>query len=221
MTIKHKRFTQCDSTQKFLLSPVGENFNLCSTQQQTAGKGRADHHWEQFTGSLAFSCELTPNSQLTLTALEVGIILCQYLEENIGFTAKLKWPNDILDKNGNKIGGILINNGARLIVGIGLNWCGKHPQYHSIHHQQSLLADKYHSIPKEIYNYLLNNRIDNDQLHTKWNSLCFHLNKVVQITDRDQKVTGTFLGIGTYGEALLENNNTNISCYAGSLIVLE
>ena len=218
--MQHFKLQSCSSTQDYLkekIATIKNDFCLVSTQSQTQGKGRHGNSWQQFNNSLAFSFLLQPNQVVTLTSLEISVLLTEYFNQNI----LLKWPNDLL-VNRNKCGGILCNIiDDIVIVGVGINlgriensnFNFKLPAT-SIDSERVLVPDEYHSIPEEIYSYIINNRINSEQVLSRWSSLCAHLNSEVIIDSQ----LGIFAGVGSNGEALLKvNDNKTQSIWSGSL----
>ena len=118
----------CESTQKEARlwaeewAPTG---SLVVANAQTEGRGRLGRSWHSEPGkNLAFSMVLRPALRIQdapLICLAAGVGLAEALNLSI------KWPNDILDPEGRKIGGILAemetSNGRlkHAIVGIGVN----------------------------------------------------------------------------------------------------
>jgi BirA family biotin operon repressor/biotin-[acetyl-CoA-carboxylase] ligase len=102
-----------------------------AAELQTAGRGRLGRVWQSPTGNLAISFVLRPNltlSQLPLLVLAAGVAAV----EAIGEPVRLKWPNDLIDPAGRKVGGILAETdvstaGRFVIVGFGVN-VGAHPE---------------------------------------------------------------------------------------------
>lgn len=99
-------------------------------EEQLTGRGRMDRKWHspKYTG-IWMSLILRPNLSLTkapqLTLL-AAVSVVQAIEEVIGLSPEIKWPNDILI-NGKKITGILTELQAEadrinsIIMGIGIN----------------------------------------------------------------------------------------------------
>ena len=88
---------------------------------QSAGRGRRGRFWLSLPGAaVLFSAHLPmakPASGLTVAA-GVGLwrVLKQYAD------VKLKWPNDLLDCRGRKLGGILTEaRGGGIVIGVGIN----------------------------------------------------------------------------------------------------
>ncbi|MBT8249112.1 MAG: biotin--[acetyl-CoA-carboxylase] ligase [Acidimicrobiia bacterium] len=93
---------------------------------QTAGRGRRGNTWENADRSLALSVGLTlpwSPEELTVLPLTAGVIVAEALDDRCD--TFLKWPNDLVDDAGGKLGGILVESErsqpARVIIGIGLN----------------------------------------------------------------------------------------------------
>ncbi len=95
--------------------------------EQTAGRGRGNKTWVSTRGSLAFSLLVQRPLEVDdprhgLIALATADAACQYLEEEPGLPAGIKWPNDIMLRDG-KLGGILIESAGSdlLVIGCGIN----------------------------------------------------------------------------------------------------
>ncbi len=102
---------------------------------QTAGRGRLDRRWEAPPGTaLLFSVLLRPGwpaergAWLTMLA---GLAAAEAIEAVAGLAVALKWPNDVVLRQGDgwgKVGGVLLDAAldgdgrlAQAVVGIGLN----------------------------------------------------------------------------------------------------
>lgn len=227
----HVHLEKCKSTQTHLKDHLPELLSenrdtLVSSENQTEGVGRKGTHWEHFDSSVTFSFTLLPNEQMTLTSLEVGVLILKFLKTKSSDELYLKWPNDILNTDGEKCGGILsqLIDGI-LIVGIGLNFEGKVNDRGNFKFpigylkKGSFLQSFKKKLPAEIYNFILTNRITQSQVISEWNKKNFFKNKAVTIKDGTTFVTGSFLGIGTIGEALIQDQLTKktISFVTGSL----
>lgn len=124
-------FRSLDSTNEFLLTqkdlPSG---TICTTEMQTAGRGRRGRQWHSpFAQNLYFSLLWhfqTQPEKLKALSLVVGICVADTLTELGVENIRLKWPNDIY-LNGRKLGGILIESrifnqqSQQMVIGIGLN----------------------------------------------------------------------------------------------------
>jgi BirA family biotin operon repressor/biotin-[acetyl-CoA-carboxylase] ligase len=100
------------------------------TDHQTAGRGRQGRRWLSRPGSsiclsIAYTFDGRPTA-LSAATLPVGVAVVRALEDAGIPGARLKWPNDIVIRDG-KLGGVLteVHSSARdktsIVVGIGLN----------------------------------------------------------------------------------------------------
>lgn len=227
MNIVH--LDECDSTQEYLKTHLA-NFMatdpdvLVNTLEQNSGIGRSGKHWHHYPGNLAFSFTLKPHEVLTLTSLEVAVLIGHYFSDKYRKNIYLKWPNDLLDDMGDKCGGIIIHNsGNSLVVGVGLNLiedenpvADEYP--HGFIFSHNIFTDNYKKIiPEKIYEYILENRLSSDEILRSWQSMSFHQNKLVAFEDGNKISSGIFVGVGSEGQAFIEENGTIRSIYSGSL----
>ena len=108
---------------------------LVMTERQTMGRGRQGRRWESspqgFYGTFGFLAT-KPVSALVGLSLVVGSVLAEVFE-SLSCSVGLKWPNDVLDRHGRKISGILIElapvtSGTVVLIGIGINLVGQPEQ---------------------------------------------------------------------------------------------
>ncbi len=111
------------------LPPRANHAAVVLAEHQTGGRGRRGRGWIAPPGgaiclSLAWQYPDLP-ADLSALSLVVGLCVVEALAE-LGVTARLKWPNDLVTSAG-KLGGILIEMRAEaggpvhVVVGIGLN----------------------------------------------------------------------------------------------------
>ena len=113
----------CGSTQD-LLVPADPEGAVVVADEQTAGRGRQGRRWSAPAGkAILSSILLRPPSdrrqpELSLVA---GVAVADAVEEALGLSAQIKWPNDVL-VNRKKVAGILAEarDGA-VVLGIGVN----------------------------------------------------------------------------------------------------
>ena len=91
---------------------------------QSSGRGRRGRSWTVPSGSsLLMSVLLFPSGGLEqisrLMALG-AVAVAELVADRIGREARIKWPNDVR-VDGRKIAGILVERGAGVVIGIGLN----------------------------------------------------------------------------------------------------
>jgi len=120
-------FEEIDSTSNLAASHSGEKENnglVIIADSQTYGRGQHGRVWNANKGqSVLLSVLLFPPDCLKRPAILTAwaaVAVCNTIQDFLGIRASIKWPNDIL-MDGRKISGILIEQSAGTIVGIGLN----------------------------------------------------------------------------------------------------
>jgi BirA family biotin operon repressor/biotin-[acetyl-CoA-carboxylase] ligase len=216
--MNHIHLETCPSTQDHLLSlnDLSQD-TLVSSDLQTTGRGRRENKWLSGQGSISMSFTLTPNEVLTLSSAEVSILICEYFKNK----TKIKWPNDLLNLEGQKCGGVILQKvGETLVVGVGLNMTFV-PVEKFDYPVGSILniEDNFNtqSESESLYKFILANRLSAVQVRSKWKKFCSHLNKEVILTEDSIIFHGKFLGIGDHGQALLESSFDIKELYNGSL----
>lgn len=220
--INQIHFEEIRSTQEYLVDnkDLHNSKTLISTDLQTKGTGQYGRNWDFKSGDIAFSAIVELNEQPTLTSLEMAVIMSWYLEEFHEKDISFKWPNDLLNSEGKKVGGILLNkvDDTKAIIGVGLN-CNTHDDSNYNYPAGSLdlrVAAKIEAL--NIYQYILTNRQSAQTVINEWESRCVHLNKNISIKDGQGEHTGTFVGVGQFGQAKLDISNTIQEFYSGSII---
>lgn len=95
-------------------------------ESQTAGRGRLGRSWETVEGSLALSVILRPTLPLERVPL-VSLAAAVAVAEACGPEYRIKWPNDVLGPERQKVAGLLaeVEGDGRsvrwVVVGVGLN----------------------------------------------------------------------------------------------------
>ena len=226
--ILHHHFEKLSSTQKYLKEhleglSLDSSRILISTDLQTNGIGRRNKSWHHKENALAFSFTLPTSNKKSIISLEMVVLLVLFLK-NKGYEISLKWPNDLLNKKGQKCGGVIIHLLKDIfIVGVGINWgiCSFEEECQYIpgvlDESRTLLKQDYRNIPFLIYNYILNHRLSEQEIQKKWMEFCIHMGKSVKISENNKVFEGVFTGVGTCGEAMLINQNETKSFFTGSL----
>lgn len=104
---------------------------VLAVEWQSGGRGRMGRTWHSGLGNALtfsllwrFDCGLASLSGLSLAA---GVALIRALRSLGSEGAQLKWPNDVLDENGAKLAGVLVEaqgdmlGPSAVVIGIGLN----------------------------------------------------------------------------------------------------
>lgn len=233
----HQHFNTIGSTQIFLKENLErllskEHDILISCSEQTGGIGRKGNSWDTYPNSLAMSFTLKPNSRPTLTPIEIGLIAIKFFHKKFRKELFLKWPNDILTKDGKKCGGILCQyiDEQTVIAGLGVNLGqlslktdkGYKHGLGNVDESLVLTEEDQEKISKELYEEFLNSRyFSNVELIDEFRKYCHHMNKEVFIFEDEKDYIGTFRGIGENGEALVEINNKIKMFLSSSLTILD
>ncbi len=124
----HQHFNSIASTQTYLkdnleLLKEKDDDILISASEQSAGLGQRGNQWDNYPNNITLSFTLEPQRVATLTPLEIGILVISFIKKKFNQDLFLKWPNDILTKEGKKCGGILCQyiDSSTVIVGVGIN----------------------------------------------------------------------------------------------------
>jgi BirA family biotin operon repressor/biotin-[acetyl-CoA-carboxylase] ligase len=126
-------FGEIGSTNSYLLGetcPAPGRCRVALTENQTNGRGRRDRVWlsPRSSGlclSMAFTFRAMPEEFPSLS-LAIGIGIAQALERLGIHGIGLKWPNDIIARDG-KLGGVLSEvhpargSGTTVVAGVGIN----------------------------------------------------------------------------------------------------
>lgn len=221
--MQHIHLHTCASTQSYLRENLDELLTkntdiLVSTENQTSGYGRQEKNWQQYSGSIAFSFTLAQHKISTLTSIEIGLLAIRYLNSEFDSNLKIKWPNDILNSRGEKIGGIICHTHNKLkvlIAGVGINFVHREKikeghDFPASQIENSLGLQELETLPLKIYEYILNNRLESKNLFQDFDKYNFFHNKNVKMTDSKLQVTGIFKGLNEFGLALIEDSDSTI-----------
>jgi len=126
-------FSEIESTNSYLLAqpaPPRGRFRVALAEHQTAGRGRLGRQWQSppssgLCMSMSYTFAGTP-AQFSAVTLAIGTGVATALEAMGVRGVGLKWPNDIVIRDG-KLGGILTElrtakGGDRcIVIGVGIN----------------------------------------------------------------------------------------------------
>ncbi len=224
--MQHQHFNQIHSTQMYLRENINDFSDtevLISCDEQTGGIGRTGNKWDFYPDSLAMSFLVTPNFVPTLTTLEIGLLIVQFIKQKFDHKLILKWPNDLMTVDLKKCGGIISNyiDDKTIISGLGINFTSPTKSYN--YEAGSICLNTSINIKElslEIYLYILKNRIlDSTKLTTLFTIECAHLNSQVTLVDADNLYCGIFRGISQKGEALIEIDGILKQFLSGTLLL--
>ena len=246
----HIHLQECQSTQQEVIQRIDAAKGraiLVSTENQTLGRGQRGKQWKFYPGSLAFSFTMKPPAMAQLASMEVAILFCRYVGENV----KLKWPNDLIFE-GKKCGGILCQLVHDvLIVGMGINItqgeiggdqrgepeaCSLHAsgkrrggrppkapggeQLHFNFEPTSFSWEGSHlqeKWPYSFYQYLLANRLGDCDLIIE-EFYQYCDHMKKNVSIENQNIKGTFIGVDLDGAAIIEQGEKKHRIISGSLI---
>ena len=237
MDFKIVNIESVPSTNKYLFDLIGkkdeEEGLVIITDNQTAGKGLGDNHWESQAGkNLTFSILLKPSflkpeMQFVLTQIvSIAILKVCKKELNSEFL-KIKWPNDIYAGN-KKLAGILVQNivkGSSIshsVIGIGLNvnqdkFVSNAPNPVSMIqlmgrpiNKDLLLEDILNEI-ETIYKSLTAEKVT--WLNNNYTSNLYRIDQPHFFTDKDGRFEGEILGVNNYGQLKVKKANGQIYNY--------
>ncbi len=198
-------------------------------EHQTAGRGRRGRVWEgqdqgQTGRNLTFSLLLSPQpdlGRLSLLPLAAGVALAQTTRHLAG-VGGLKWPNDLLDAQGRKLAGILLEADlrgeevSRAVLGVGLN-VGSAPA------GAACLNDVAPGLRRGEVLLALLSALDTwlaapaEQILDAWRARSVTLGQQVQVQTRAGVVSGTAQDIGPDGALLVQAAGTLHRVTAGDV----
>jgi BirA family transcriptional regulator, biotin operon repressor / biotin---[acetyl-CoA-carboxylase] ligase len=114
------------------MAEAGEpEWTLVAAGHQTEGRGRLGRAWTDVPGgALLFSFILRPDlppARTGLLSLLAGAAMAEAIRAMTGRRVTCKWPNDLLVRDGSKVGGILVESSVAdgvvryVVVGVGVN----------------------------------------------------------------------------------------------------
>jgi BirA family biotin operon repressor/biotin-[acetyl-CoA-carboxylase] ligase len=120
---------EAGSTNADLVAAAGRDApegTVLVAEHQVAGRGRLDRVWTSPPrAGLTVSVLLRPDvpaARRGWLPLLTGVALAEAVGESTGVLASVKWPNDLLARDGRKLAGILAESSGRaVVVGTGLN----------------------------------------------------------------------------------------------------
>lgn len=247
-------FEELDSTsvwlrEQFVGKPIGSvddcfSTHLCATNWQTAGIARRGKTWQTKPGNITFSVlstTSTPAKDLLGLSLVTGIGVADCLQETLGVSVQLKWPNDVL-VNDAKLGGLLTEissvpgkqGGAALcqvLTGIGVNFLAdpdvlklgigatsleKEALSLTLEQRDELigkLAASVLSAHQRFYNHGWS------VFAERWKALDWLLNKDVLIHSQQTTEQAVARGVNEQGALLVERDGATYPVYSGDVSV--
>ena len=204
--------------------------------QQTQGRGRRGRSWECFNSGLYCTFISKPAvsvEKLAGLSLAVGVATIRMLEKIVPGFFTLKWPNDVLARDGRKLSGTLIEivrdieGDPCVLIGIGLNCAGVAPETISAcalseYSQQDIEPEHISGLlAAELLPVLADFYVNGfPYFKNEWLSFAAHTGKDVLVTDEKGAVTGRFLGLGDTGTLLLDTGEGQREIAVGDVAAL-
>ena len=194
--------------------------DVIATEYQSAGRGRLDRKFDAPKSSaLMFSFYIEPTREKTdwsfltlLTGLSAVFTLTALDPES---SPTLKWPNDILIKDG-KVGGIIAQATSEgVIIGLGLN-VGMTQDELPVAHATSLALNDFSILDRNlilasflnIFEELLERWQDGEDLRHLYNERSSTIGREVRIEHPDGSYkNGKAVGVTPTGELILEDGS--------------
>lgn len=208
-------------------------------EEQTAGRGRLGRRWVAPKGSsLQFSILLRPDlplSQAFCLTRMAALAVADTLRDELGLTATLKWPNDVL-LNGKKCTGILIETTlegdavAFATVGIGLNVNFSMRDLPELAPFATTLADELgHPVDRNKLAQALLARLDayyiqlqeGADLYAEWRSRLVTLGRMVRVATPNGIEQGIAEDVARDGALLLRQGDLLVPLYAGDVTIVK
>ncbi len=211
-------------------------------ERQSRGKGRLGRRWVSPPGaniymSVVLRPALHPRDATLLTLL--SSVACAYaIIERTGLEVKIKWPNDI-QVSGRKLGGILLETRAEpdvisyAVVGMGINVNMKASDFPASikeiatsvlketgrrHRRTPLAAAILNHMSDELKTLEKEGR---KPLLKKWRELSSTLGMKVKVTEGEETLTGTAMGIDDEGRLILRLSNRKLrKISSGDLVMV-
>jgi len=203
--------------------------------EQNSAYGRMARKWHASSGGLWFSLLLKPKMLLQNVAqisLVASLSVAQALI-NLGFSAQIKWPNDIFI-SGKKVCGILVETAAEadmvrwVALGIGLNINNLLP-FELLNTSTTLSLEKGATVSRievlrevllefeKAYSQFLKDGFVG--MKENYNALSYLINKNVKVASLDSEYFGKAVGIDSYGRLLVKQNGTVSKFLSGDVSV--
>ena len=113
---------ECDSTMSESLSLPGRGWQRIRSRKQVSGHGRGGSKWESLEGDLTATWRVAIGDETETSPGLIQTSVGSAVARIIG--CRTKWPNDLIDEQGMKLGGIIVessSNETGMRVGIGIN----------------------------------------------------------------------------------------------------
>ena len=212
--------TQITLKERLELDSKLPDFYYVISERQFSGRGRGDHEWVSSTGNLHASILLRtlPIEPPTWAPLWVSVCTHRALVKLGADDTRisLKWPNDLWIDGSFKVAGVLCEKkGAEIIAGIGLNLV-QSPLVSSgvVPFREDQVAPEAITVLEAIIEEMASLKsLEQLIAHYERHSL-FKNGATISWRSNDKVLEGVVLGLGEYGEMLVESEGRKIPLYS-------
>lgn len=197
---------------------IQDNYLLIS-EYQTNGRGRnSNKSWSsKIAHDLTFSClkQIDNNINYSLIPLLTAIAIIN-TSNYFGLKHYIKWPNDILDNNFEKVAGILVecitkNNKNYIIIGVGID------NNYNLNRTNLIIKfiNEFELVLQEF------NKSGFTNLHQTWLKYCIHINQKVFLYNQEKMILeGINTNIDNKGNLEIVTDTNEIKYFNSSQISL-
>lgn len=210
--------TQITMKERLDANPMLQDRYFILADMQTAGRGRSDRQWVSSVGNLHASILIRtpPFSIPTWTPLWVSVCAHRSLIA-FGVPAdrlQLKWPNDLWLDATSKVSGVLCEKkGDTLIAGIGMNLMHSPlPESATVPFPDRIPLPET-MVEKILFELSKDASVGEIREYYERYSL-FKIGTDVTWNSKSQKKQGRVVGLGEYGELILETDSGRIPLYS-------
>jgi BirA family biotin operon repressor/biotin-[acetyl-CoA-carboxylase] ligase len=223
-----------DRARALLATPDGEGVAVL-TEEQVAGRGRLGRSWSSPPDrNLMVSVALRPSLPAADGAwLGIAAALAAWRACGTVAPVGLKWPNDVVDASGHKLGGLLVEtavDGDRLteaVIGIGLNVNWRRAEMPPELERATSLAEVAGSeVDRAALLAALLAALDEEIAAveaghspiSRYRAACATLGTEVEVVVGERRVTGMARDVGDDGALVLDTAHGEVRCTSGEVV---
>ena len=230
-----KSTSSTNTIAKEIIKEHKESFILL-TRDQMIGRGRMNRSWQMSADkdvamSFTVPCNI-PYSLLFSIIRLVSLVVCQLLNKYSDNQCMIKWPNDVITKDGKKICGILTesvledNEIKYIVIGVGINVNSDNlPDYaYSLKELTGKECDinQFYSELIESLVLLWEDFPNNEEWITKeWEQVLIWKNEEVVLIHHDQEHKGILKSVLQDGSLILEIDKEQKTFLSGDLTAIK
>ncbi len=227
------RLDETDSTNRVALEWADAPHGACVVARaQTGGRGRLGRSWSSPPDAGLYLSLVWRGKVSGVLALKSALGVARAVEKVAGFSARVKWPNDILavDERGaaRKIGGLLCETrGDLTVIGVGVNLNQSREELpprlifpaSSLHIEigRTFTADEVLPVVLREMDAVLT--LEWSELQFQFERRCFGIGEVLRV-ESSETLTGIFAGVDEEGALILRTADGSKRVFAGDVSYL-